>query len=176
MEIFKYAPNWERIEQRRKLERGKETDEGNAINIESVEFHLKQGVTQKKTTELCTVCQKDRHLPSACPERPVRQAPETKQPLLYRVETLLSPTTVKVVNLPFTLQKHDIRELLRAHQVKYDGINMVHSKLNREEFKGIVYLELPTKEEAAKCVSALDGLRMDVQVVSAMVVEGRSRL
>ncbi|KAI5191633.1 hypothetical protein NECID01_1544 [Nematocida sp. AWRm77] len=187
MEIFKYEPNWERIEQRRKINKEHESQEGNTIILGQVMFHMKKGVPQKRLTEECGVCSRKGHLSSVCPERAETAKAEKEEPAIYRVGSLLSPTTVKVMNLPTTLEKYQLRDILKEHGIRYDSMNMVHTnkfqnaprpdtlqaRQEKEEFKGIVYLHLPTKEEGSKCIAVLDGMRMDVQVVSAMVVENR---
>ncbi|KAI5187768.1 hypothetical protein NEHOM01_2355 [Nematocida homosporus] len=177
MEIFKYTPNWSQIVHRQLMKFEDKSEPAKKIPIPDLEFELKLVTGQKKKAqELCHICKKDKHLPSMCPQKPVKPQAEEKSVETYNVNVILSPTTVKLMNIPTDTSRGQLREILRDAGIIYESLHMVGDKNNRETFifKGLVYIELPTKEEAERCLKLFDGLRMDIQIVSAMVVESRS--
>jgi len=176
MEIFKYEPEWLRIEKRKGFKIEGSSGGSQKIKIPNAEFKLKEAGSAKKKAELCTICKKDKHALSACPQREVKKVQELPAQNLYKLDLVFTPTTVRLQNLPSDLQRQTLREILKKHDVKHDGVHMVYDKINREEFKGVVYIDLPTEKEGEKCIRAFDGLKMDVLIVNAETVEVRQKL
>ncbi|KAI5180167.1 hypothetical protein NEOKW01_0496 [Nematocida sp. AWRm80] len=176
MEIFKYSPNWTRIEKRRRLVVPGANLSSEKTVFNDLEFKLNNYIKQKKKPiEICSVCKKEKHLPSSCPERRIKPVKTEKKIIQYKSDFNLSPTTVKLMNVPNGTTQQNIRERLNQCKVEYDMVVMVHDKINREIFTGIVYIELPTLEYAQKCIAAFNNYRMDIQIVSAEIVQERRR-
>lgn len=178
MEIFKYAPNWAAVERRLTMTlHGGHTDSTTQkIPAANTRFYYKEESKNKKPEEmLCTICKKSKHIPSLCPEKKMEKK-EAKDSGIYQLSIDLNPTTIKLTNVPTDTERSSIRDILMTNSVIYDSIMMVCDKVNKNEFKGIVYIELPTDTIAEKCLSIFDRRKMGVQIVSAMVVETRQRL
>lgn len=178
MDIFKYSPNWSAVERRIKmsLESGETGSTTQKIPASNTRFYYKEESKNKKAEEtLCVICKKEKHIPSLCPEKKLEKK-ETKDPGIYQLDIELNPTTIKLTNLPTDIQRADIKDILVENNITFDSIMMICDKVNRTDFKGIVYLELPTDTLAEKCLSVFDRRKMGVQIVSAMVVETRQRL
>lgn len=178
MEIFKYLPDSAAIARRLGSFGGMAADDEPSRKnpIENLVFKLKSGAPGKKqrASTLCDICKEGKHLPSMCPKRPVaREAQEKTKSHIYRVELVLSPTSVRLANIPKEMGRQDIRELLEKHGLKYDTVSLVHDKGDTAEFKGIVFINYPTREEAEKCVDKIDGVRLGIQIVSASIVESQ---
>lgn len=178
MEIFKYTPNWAAVERREKmtLETGDTGSTMQKIPVSNTRFYYKEESKNKKSEEsLCQICRKGKHIPALCPEKIVEKK-EVKDPGMYHLSIDLNPTTIKLTNIPTDTERAEIREILLSNNITYDSIMMICDKVNRTDFKGIVYIELPTEAIAEKCLSVFDRRKMGVQIVSAMTVETRQRM
>ncbi|KAI5192801.1 hypothetical protein NEMIN01_2224 [Nematocida minor] len=178
MEIFKYEPNWSAIERRLKMRiksEGVDSTSQKILTANTRFYYREESKNEKPEEHLCTICKKESHLPSQCPEKKVEQKAK-EEPALYQPSFVFTPTSVKLSNIPLETEKHQIREILRNNNIHTDHVLMVYDKIKREEFKGIIYMELPTLELAEKCVDLFDGMKMGVQIVSATTVENRNRL
>ncbi|KAI5171613.1 hypothetical protein NEFER03_0935 [Nematocida sp. LUAm3] len=176
MEIFKYTPDWSRIERRKSIRTESVGMPAIRWGIPNLEFQVKTNSSQdKKRDEMCPICAKETHLPSMCPEKKKEEKTQKKEENggIYKLGVNLTPTTVRLTNIPLETQRSDVIEHLKTHFILFDKVTMVYDKATREEFIGIVYIELPTKEEAEKCVKCFDGMRLGVQVVGAMISDER---
>lgn len=141
---------------------------------------LNQKETQKDKEDIkCSICGSNKHIPSMCLNNNSKvfqekeEVKEKKAPEIYKLIVNLSPTLVKLSNLPAATQRNELHALLREKGIMYDTVKMVHDKINPTEFKGVVYIDLPTKEAADKLVSIFNGMKMDIQIVSAQIVEDK---
>ncbi|OAG28813.1 hypothetical protein NEDG_00952 [Nematocida displodere] len=178
MNIFKYAPNWSEVERRKELLIKNDDVPSRKNPLNNIQFKLKATTKQKKKAEnvLCVHCKKEKHLPSMCPEKPQSAVKAADTTNIYKCTVVLSPTTIKLINIPTTVTRDEMKGLLIQKGVHYDSINLLYDKINREEFKGVIYIELPTKDEAEKCMSIFDGMRMGIQIISGVVLEPRANL
>ncbi|EHY64894.1 hypothetical protein NEAUS04_1914 [Nematocida ausubeli] len=174
MEIFTYAPNWAAIERRKEMKMTQAEERAQRLPLHNDRFHYKKESKNKVEDVLCSICKKEDHLPAMCPERKV-EVKEKKEDNIYTPMFQFTPTTVRLTNVPVDTVKGEIREILISNNVQYDLLIMVTDKQNREDFKGTVYIELPTEGMADRCVALFDRMKMGVQIVSACTVEGRQR-
>lgn len=177
MPIFEYAPDWSAIHRRRSIKiRGCwEPAQKNELTSATL---VRKDVSKKTQSVLCCACKKEGHILAACPGRPKREdAVHPQAPSIYKPSFVLSPTSVKLINVPSNTQRKDLRVVLDTHKILFDAILMIYDKTKTEEFKGIVYIDHPTREEAEKSLQAFNRMKMGVQIVSAMIdIERTNRI
>lgn len=177
MPIFEYTPDWSAIHRRISMRIRGNWEPAQKNELASAKL-VKKDASKKTQSTLCGFCKKEGHASVTCPERPKKEAAvQPKAPSIYKPSFVLSPTSVKLINVPSNTQRKDLRTVLDTHKILYDMILMIYDKARTEEFKGIVYIDHPTREEAEKCLQAFNRLKMGVQIVSAMIdIERTNRI
>ncbi|KAH9385224.1 uncharacterized protein NEMAJ01_0120 [Nematocida major] len=179
MEIFKHTPNWASVERRLRMNNMKSSEDASQVlPLNSDKFFYKEEKKNRATEDaLCSICKKAQHLPSVCPEKQTAPAGKPETSGIYIPSFQFTPTTVRLTNVPTDIPKDQVREHIRermlTNNVQYDILSLLTDKQYREEFKGIVYIELPTAEIAERCLALFDGMKMGVQIISAVTVESR---
>ncbi|OAG31286.1 hypothetical protein NEIG_02371 [Nematocida sp. ERTm5] len=176
MEIFKYTPNWPAIERRQKMKISQTEERAQRLPLNNDRFYYKEESKNKKDETLCTICKKSVHFPAICPEKIKKKQEKPEESTIYTPIFNFTPTTVKLTNVPVETIRSDIKDFLIRKNIQFDAIIMVTDKANREDFKGTIYIELPTESIAEKCVAVFDRMKMGVQIISATTVEGRQKL
>lgn len=173
MEIFTYTPNWEAIKRRTSMRMKESNDTAQRLRLNNDRFYYKEEKKNKQTeSTLCSICKKGAHLLSICPERKTEKT-EKKEESIYVPSFKFTPTTVKLTNVPLDTTRAQVRETLLSNNIQYDILTLLTDKIDREEFKGIIYIELPTEGVAEKCVELFDRMKMGVQIVGASIVESK---
>lgn len=175
MEIFRYVPNASAVARRlHSFVPDPEEEPSTKLALEGLVFKHRERTREdakKKAVVVCSNCQEEGHPSYKCTRRvEKREAPEQASNV-YSVRSILTPTSIRIINVPKETQKYEMRELLdHKFRLRFDMFNFVNDKITGE-FRGVVFVNFPTVEEAEKAVDLIDGHRMDVNVLSAEVVD-----